>query len=583
MLVLTRGVAGLLLAAAVTTVVAVHGQQPRDGGPAPTGIASISGVVVTVDAVPTPVRRATVEVNGVAVLTDDEGRYSFTRLLPSTYLVVANKPGYLPGTFGAKRGAGPGVGIEVRAGQQVRGVQVKLFRGSVLAGMVVDQQSRPAADTVVRAFRDGIDATTGEKLPLPVTVGLSETVTDGKGRYRFYGLEPGDYVVSAGGPPAVASVRMTTGEDVRYARQLLQIPAGMPIDTSIRRPAAVSSSGRREGIPMYYPSAESVAEATRVTLGLGEERLGVDVVRRTAGAGVVKGNVAGPFATIREGGKVHIVDTASPYTATLPWDKLYGGSFTFSGVPPGHYDVVALSDSGGLLARSEAFVMPSSESAMALFLRPGLTITGRLVFEGTSGQPADPTLVRLTLAGASRADVPVSTSPVKSDGRFTWTAMPTGKYRLSVTTASNLQPGWRAKSAMLNGVELLDGVFDTATAGAGEIVVTLTDARSLISGTLQSPDGAPVSDYSVLVFSADSKFWKPASRRTQIVRPNSNGVFALLDLPEGDYLIVALADIEAGQWHNAAFLEELAPFAIKVSLADGEKKTQHIRISGGTR
>lgn len=576
-----RAGAGLLLVAS-TACAALHAQQPRDGGPPPTGTASISGVVVTADMVPMPVRRATVELNGVALLTDDDGRYSFTKLIPSTYFVVANKPGYLPGAFGAKRGAGPGVGIEVRAGQQVRDVRLRLFRGSVLAGVVMDQLSRPAADTVVRAFRDGIDASTGERLPLPVSIGLGETITDDKGQYRFYGLEPGDYVVSAGGPPAVASVRLTTGEDLRYARQLLQIPAGMPIDTSIRRPSAVASPRRGEGVPMYYPSAESVAEATRIALGAAEERLGVDVVRRSAGAGIVKGNVAGPFATIREGGKVHIVDTASPYSTLLPWDKLYG-SFVFTGVPPGRYEVVAIADSGGLLARAEVFVIPSSEAALALFLRPGATVTGRLVFEGTSAQPADPAFVRLSLSGVGRADIPISTSPARADGRFTWTGLPTGNYRLSVSTTGNLQPGWRAKSAMLNGVELLDGVFDTATAGAGEIVVTLTDARSRISGTLQSPDGAPVSDYSVLVFSADIEFWKPASRRTLIVRPNSNGVFALMDLPEGDYLIVALADIQAGQWHNPAFLAELAPFAIKVSLADGEKKTQNIRISGGTR
>jgi hypothetical protein len=168
---------------------------------------------------------------------------------------------------------------------------------------------------------------------------------------------------------------------------------------------------------------------------------------------------------------------------------------------------------------------------------------------------------------------------VKADGSFQWTGVPLGSYRLAVTTAANLQPGWRVKSAMLGELELLDGMLAMKSGAPGEIVITLTDARSAITGTLQAPDGTPVNDYTVLAFSADNKFWTPASRRTQVVRPNSSGVFAIRDLPEGDYLIVALNDVEAGQWRRADFLAELAPYGVRVSLADGEKKTQDLKIA----
>jgi hypothetical protein len=322
-----------------------------------------------------------------------------------------------------------------------------------------------------------------------------------------------------------------------------------------------------------------VSEAPRITLGLSEERQGVDVVRRRVPAGSISGNVSGPFARIREGGKVHIIDRASPFTATVPW-QIVDGSFAFIGVPPGQYDVIAMSETGGYQGRSEAFVSGSG-AVLAVYLQAGATVTGRLVFQTTTGQPADATLVRLSLLPASRADFPFRSTPLKADGSFQWTGVPLGSYRLQVTPAANLQPGWRVKSATIGGAEILDGVLDMRQGAPGEIVISLTDARSAITGTLQAPDGTPVNDYTVLVFSADSKFWIPASRRTQVVRPNSSGVFALRDLPEGDYLIVALRDIEAGQWHRAEFLAELAPYAMKVSLADGEKKTQNIRISGG--
>jgi hypothetical protein len=569
-----------VMAVAASAAGPTAAQQTRDNRPPAPGTGSISGIVVTADAIAAPVRHATVEVAGVQMLTDDDGRFMFSRLPASTYFVVAHKAGFLPASFGEKRPLGQGVGLDLREGQPLSDIRVKLFRGGVLAGAVMEPSGRAAAGVEVRAFRDGIDEITGQRLPLPVTIGVGLATTDDKGQYRLYGLAPGDYVVSAAGPPGVSAIRVTTEADVRYATQILQIPAGVPIDSSIRRAAPSMARAEGVGVPTYFPSADSVSEAPRVTLGLSEERQGVDVIRRRVPAGSISGNVAGPFAKIREGGKVHIIDKASPFTATVPW-QVEDGRFGFGGVPPGQYDVIAMSESGGFLGRSEAFVS-GSPVVLAVYLQAGAAVSGRLVFQTTTGQPPDPSLVSLWLAPASRADFPFRQTPLKADGTFRWAGVPTGSYRLVVSTAANVQPGWRVKSATVGGLELLDNVFDIRSAAPGEIIVTLTDARSAITGTLQAPDGTPVNDYSVLAFAADSKFWRPASRRTQIVRPNSSGMFALRDLPEGDYLIVALDDVEAGQWHRAEFLAELAPYAIKVSLADGEKKVQDIRINGGS-
>jgi len=574
-----RSLAACVVAAAVSVAAPIAAQQPRDNRPPAPGTGSLSGIVVTADALAAPVRHAIVEVSGVQMLTDDDGRFTFSRLPASTYFIVASKPGFLPAAFGEKRPLGQGIGIDLREGQSVNDIRLKLFRGGVLAGAVVEQSGRGVAGVEVRAFRDGFDEITGQRLPLPVTVGVGQTMTDDKGQYRFYGLAPGDYVVSAAGQAGVGAIRLTTEADVRYATQVLQIPGGVPIDSSIRKPAPSMSRPEGAGVATYYPSADSISDAPRITLGLSEERPGVDVVMRRMSAGAIAGNVSGPFAKIREGGKVHIIDRASSFTMTTPW-RVVDGSFSFLGVPPGQYDVIAMSETGGYQGRSEAFVS-GSLVVLAVYLQAGVTVTGRLVFQATSGQPADPALVSASLLPASRIDFSFRQTPLKADGSFQWTGVPLGSYRLAVSAAASLQPGWRVKSAMLGEVELLDGVLDMRSRAPGEIVITLTDARSAITGTLEAPDGTPVSEYTVLAFSADSKFWTPASRRTQVVRPNSSGVFAIRDLPEGDYLLVALNDIEKGQWHRADFLAELAPFGIKVSLADGEKKTQNIRISGG--
>ena len=85
----------------------------------------------------------------------------------------------------------------------------------------------------------------------------------------------------------------------------------------------------------------------------------------------------------------------------------------------------------------------------------------------------------------------------------------------------------------------------------------------------------------LVVFSADRRFWVPRTRRTQQVRPDVNGLFVARDLPAGDYLISAVTDLEDGQWNDPAFLATLAANSpIKITLAEGDKKVQDIRVGG---
>ena len=64
------------------------------------------------------------------------------------------------------------------------------------------------------------------------------------------------------------------------------------------------------------------------------------------------------------------------------------------------------------------------------------------------------------------------------------------------------------------------------------------------------------------------------------VLPELGGAFVPRVLPEGDYFIPAVTDLEDGQWNDPAFLAELAAASpIKITLAEGDRKVQDIRIS----
>jgi hypothetical protein len=131
----------------------------------------------------------------------------------------------------------------------------------------------------------------------------------------------------------------------------------------------------------------------------------------------------------------------------------------------------------------------------------------------------------------------------------------------------------------VNGRDILDaGLVIRADGGEQEIVISFTDRPTELSGVFQDASGRPTTDYLVIVFPADRAAWVPGARRLRTARPAIDGSFLIQGLPSGDYLLAALADLEPGIWNDPEFLASVAPAAIPVSLAEGEKKRQDIRI-----
>jgi hypothetical protein len=153
-----------------------------------------------------------------------------------------------------------------------------------------------------------------------------------------------------------------------------------------------------------------------------------------------------------------------------------------------------------------------------------------------------------------------------------------GSYRLSAPGATE---EWWLRSAMVSGKEVLDSTLEvTEGTDISGVIVTFTDRHSELSGVFQSTAGTPATDYFVIVFPADRALWRPQARRIQATRPATDGKYTFRDLPPGDYLVAALTDAEPGDWDSAEFLAQIAPGGIRVSVAEGERKTQDIRLAG---
>jgi hypothetical protein len=232
-----------------------------------------------------------------------------------------------------------------------------------------------------------------------------------------------------------------------------------------------------------------------------------------------------------------------------------------------------------------------------LTLQPGLTLSGRVVVDdAASTAPPDLTALHVQIQSESlqvaspqnrgRGGGPnmglLQPAAVRADGTFVAADLVPDTYRVTITGGAIDSAGWWLRSAMLKGRDLLDAGLRLAP---GEhitgLTLVLSDRRTQLSGTITTPGGAAVSELFVLAYPADASLRGPNSRRVKAVRPDSSGRFVIDNLPPGDYLMCALTDIDDGQWNEPGFLDAAVAASVKITLADGEKKVQDLRLGGG--
>jgi hypothetical protein len=98
----------------------------------------------------------------------------------------------------------------------------------------------------------------------------------------------------------------------------------------------------------------------------------------------------------------------------------------------------------------------------------------------------------------------------------------------------------------------------------------LTTETTELSGSVVDAEQRVVPDASIIVFAEDARrIW----RRARWVRPDLTGAFAITGLPPGDYLAVALADVDETRWYAPDYLDALRRQATRVTLAGGVKTT----------
>jgi hypothetical protein len=82
----------------------------------------------------------------------------------------------------------------------------------------------------------------------------------------------------------------------------------------------------------------------------------------------------------------------------------------------------------------------------------------------------------------------------------------------------------------------------------------------------------------VLAFPTDTTLWRPQARQIMTTRPDQTGKYRIRGLPPSDYYVVTVDPTEQGEWFDPAYLDAHRAGAARITLAEGDVKTQDFRV-----
>jgi hypothetical protein len=580
----------VLACAALSVATVLIAQQPARDQPkfATFGSASITGVVVD-DQNQAPLRRATLSLSRTGVddvrivATEHDGRFVFDRLPAGSFTLSASKGAYVSMNYGAPKPGMPGSSIVVTTGQAFAATPIALMRGAVITGRLTDRLGQPISPATVRA--DQFVTVNGERRRRSTPGMFSQAQVNAHGEYRIYGLMPGDYVVSATASPLSVQGEVTA-EELAWANR----PSG-----SAPPPARAFTAA-----PTMFPGTTDASGGVVITLGRGEERSVVDFAVQAVPVARVTGIVLGPDG--RPAPNAMVLCTVKNPSLVLPPSGVpismtaTDGAFACASLAPGQYLLAArhvqdpaaragLPPTPGVMplwGMAELTVAGRDVSNVSIQVQTGLSLSGQAEFKsvGTASSP-DPSSLQVRLTPFNPAmPVGIAVATVRADGTFQIDGIVPGSYRLTAAFIG-LTPtsgNWTLRSAVLSGRDIADGPFDVLQSTAG-LTVTLTDAQTELSGTLTDAAGRPSPPLYVFVFPTDKTLWGSA-RRIQSVRSNDSGSYKIPGLPPGEYYLCALTELDTSLQTEPSYLEQFVSSSIKITLGEGEKKTQSLRIGG---
>jgi hypothetical protein len=512
--------------------------------------------------------------------TGADGAFAFSKIPAGRIRLLATMNNYAEGYYDK---LGPSdeywtSDLDVTAGEQLPTFVIKLWPAASISGVVQDDANDPLVGSTVTLLRrsplaNGSMWTRG-----------SSARTDDRGRYRFGAVRPGDYLVVAPAPD----------------------------------PASAASRNETPHPTAFHPDAVDMASATRVRVTSGDARDTINIVvrPRPAAAGVtLAGQLIGAASMASISVRL-IPDGTSDANALFDSKQVSSapdGNFKFSGVAPGKYRLVAhafpatvpgvlmttFSGTGfGFMGYSRGAPQPlgkltdaptrwadvpvdleKSVDGLQVPLREGARIRGRVELDFAGPPPSDQQLLSASIIVVPALGFPIGQMPqsrVEADRTFESVGLPAGPYVIGNFMGFGFMEEFAATgrsvtiaSVRVNGADKYGAALQLGTSDLTDVVVTITDKKTELTGTVTDAQGRPASP-------ARAHFIFPAPRTTRHIVVDLAGRFTT-QINAGDYLVAAISSVPDSS-DTPEFLESLVPLATRVQIGFGEKRTVDLRV-----
>lgn len=517
--------------------------------PAPAiGSAVVRGRIVAGDT-GKPLRRSRVsfaapQLGGrpLSVNTGVDGRYEIRDLPAGQYTVSAERSGFMTLRYGQRRPLEAPRLLKVLDGQTIERIDFALPKTASISGHVMDEVGDSVAGATVFALRSQYWLGRRQLVPAGVPVR-----TDDTGQFRLPNLAPGNYFVRA-----------------------------MTRDTW-----TMTRAGRKDVMSFlssYYPGTADATAAQPIAVGAGEQMRNMDFAltpgRTVTLSGTAVDSHGRPLMTVAVGQEVIGPSGGSVGTAGNS-PVAADGTFRIRDVTPGEYRLMAVGS--GEIALLPIVVRADIEN-IALVASAGWSASGSIVTD-TGAPPSIPRgRVRLNMSTSAAYRMHMQGEPelrpvINDDWTFSISGI-VGAARLLV----NVPDGWMVKSVLQNGRDISEASLEMKTGETlSDVQVIVTNRVTGISGQLINSQGAPV-DGTVIAFSSNAEKWVQDSRVVRAVRPTDDGGFQIIELPAGEYFIIAVDYVQDGMWNDPEYLESIRRDAQRVMVGDGNTPAVSLRL-----
>jgi carboxypeptidase family protein len=478
--------------------------------------------------------------------SDANGHFAMTNVAPGTYMLRAERTGYVSASYGARDATRPGTAITLAPSQALKEIAFRLQPHAVVSGRILDEDGEPMANVQVQVLTPRYMQ--GKKQLMPAGGGS----TNDLGEYRVFGLAPGKYYVSA----------TYQSNGMGY----------MAVDRS------ANANKMDEGYaPTYYPGSNDFSAAVAVPVAAGRPVTNIDMKLIRVRTVRVRGKVTNPLGSGPGRTMVMLAprDTAgfNMFGRNLGAPQGRDGKFEIRGVTPGAYNLMAQYFDGTTRYSSRIPVNVGNGNLedVDVTLQPGLDVSGTVRIEGDT----ESKLGSLNIILQPKEFGPMvggGSSRIKDDGSFMLKNVSPDTYRAMVFGGQ----GVYTKSVYVGQQEAKNGEIMIPEGTPPPITVVLSANGGQVSGQVKAEkEGAARGAMVVLVPSAEHREDQQYFKVTSL---DQYGKFSLTAIPPGDYTLYAWDGADTGAWQDPEFLARYQNKGKSLSIKEKDSVTAEVEL-----